>query len=360
MHHDPTSTAKPERLLITGGCGFIGSNLVRMAIRRGHHVTNVDALTYAGHRESLADVAADPNYQFAHVDLRDAGAVDRIVAQSSPDVILHLAAESHVDRSIAGPQAFIQTNIVGTFHLLQSAMSLHRRRIDDGNSPPRLVHVSTDEVYGSLGPTGRFDEHTKYDPHSPYAASKAASDHLVAAWHDTYQLQTVVTHCSNNYGPYQYPEKLIPVVIQNCIAQTPIPVYGDGSNVRDWIHVDDHCEALLTVARHGRPGEIYDIGADEEQSNLELIRTICRIMDQHRPRPHRRSHAELIQFVSDRPGHDWRYAIKADKIRQQLGWKPRHCLRDGLAQTIRWYLDNPDWIASVIKQTTAASRPVAR
>lgn len=346
-----TTPLQFERLLITGGCGFIGSNLVRMALRRGHHVTNLDGLTYAGHLESLRDIEDHTNYRFEHVDLCDATSVRGVMDQVRPDAVLHLAAESHVDRSIDGPGQFIQTNIVGTFNLLQSSLAEHARRANDGDPPMRLVHVSTDEVYGSLGETGEFDESTRYDPHSPYSASKAASDHLVRAWHDTYQLPTIVTHCSNNYGPFQFPEKLIPVVIARCIEQTAIPIFGDGSNVRDWIHVDDHCAALLTVLDRGCPSQTYDIGAAEERSNLELVTTICKVMDRLKPRPCGGKHRDLITFVVDRPGHDWRYAIDATKIREQLGWQPQHSLSGGIEQTVRWYLDNASWTNDVTGKT---------
>ncbi|EGF23930.1 dTDP-glucose 4,6-dehydratase, partial [Rhodopirellula baltica] len=274
----------PQRLLITGGAGFIGSNLVRMALACGHQVLNVDALTYAGNLASLSDIESSPNYQFAQVDITDVAAIDAAITNYQPDAIMHLAAESHVDRSIDGPGQFIQTNVIGTFNLLQSSLKHYRSLDGDAKDSFRFLHVSTDEVYGSLGDTGLFTETTPYDPHSPYSASKASSDHLARAWQDTYGLPVLVTNCSNNYGPYQFPEKLIPVVILKCLRGEPIPVYGRGENIRDWLYVEDHCRALLTVIEKGTPGETYNIGGNNERTNLELVHTLCNLMDELHPR----------------------------------------------------------------------------
>lgn len=327
------------KLLVTGGAGFIGSAVVRRAIRAGHHVINVDKLTYAGSLTNVAEVADDPGYSFEQADICDRGAMDRILARHQPDAIMHLAAESHVDRSIDGPAAFIQTNIIGTYTLLEAA-----RAYWSGRGKPadfRFHHISTDEVFGSLGPTGKFVETTPYDPRSPYSASKASSDHLVRAWHETYGLPVVLTNCSNNYGPYHFPEKLIPVVILKALAGEPIPVYGDGGNVRDWLYVEDHAEALLLVLEKGRVGRSYNIGGENEATNLDLVRRICAILDGKRPEgaPHDR----LISFVPDRPGHDRRYAIDPTRIREELGWRPSVTLDEGLERTVQWYLDNEWW-----------------
>lgn len=327
------------KLLVTGGAGFIGSAVVRRAIRDGHKVVNLDALTYAACLDNLAEVAQDPRYSFVRADIRDRGALDAALDAHRPDAIMHLAAESHVDRSIDGPGAFIDTNITGTYTLLEAALAYW-----DGQGRPegfRFHHISTDEVYGSLGPAGRFTEQTPYDPRSPYSASKAASDHLVRAWHETYGLPVVLTNCSNNYGPFHFPEKLIPVVILNALAGRPLPIYGDGSNVRDWLFVEDHAEALLLVVEKGRVGRSYNIGGDSECTNLELVRMLCGILD--RLRPASRPYAELMTFVADRPGHDARYAIDATRIRTELGWQPSVTLAEGLERTVRWYLENEAW-----------------
>ncbi|GAB4535789.1 MAG: dTDP-glucose 4,6-dehydratase [Ruegeria sp.] len=327
------------KLLVTGGAGFIGSAVVRRAIRDGHEVVNLDALTYAACLDNVAEVAHDPRYSFVRADIRDRGALDAALDAQRPDAIMHLAAESHVDRSIDGPGAFIDTNIAGTYTLLEAARAYWDRQ----GRPEgfRFHHISTDEVYGSLGAEGRFTEQTPYDPRSPYSASKAASDHLVRAWHETYGLPVVLTNCSNNYGPFHFPEKLIPVVILNALAGRPLPIYGDGSNVRDWLFVEDHAEALLLVVQKGRVGRSYNIGGDSECTNLELVRMLCGILD--RQRPASRPYAELITFVTDRPGHDARYAIDATRIRTELGWQPSVTLAEGLERTVRWYLENEDW-----------------
>ncbi len=328
------------KILVTGGAGFIGSAVVRLAVARGHHVVNLDALTYAACLENVASVAASPRYAFEHADIRDRAALARIFATHAPDAVMHLAAESHVDRSIDGPGAFIDTNVTGTFNLLEAA----RTHWQAQGRPEgfRFHHISTDEVYGSLGPVGQFTEDTPYDPRSPYSASKAASDHLVRAWHHTYGLPVVLSNCSNNYGPYHFPEKLIPVVILNALAEKPLPIYGDGANVRDWLYVEDHAEALLLVLQQGTPGRSYNIGGENERSNLELVRTLCTLLDARRPRG-QGSYADLITFVPDRPGHDARYAIDPARIRQELGWRPSVTVEQGLARTVDWYLANEAW-----------------
>ncbi|WP_044302527.1 dTDP-glucose 4,6-dehydratase [Rhodopirellula sallentina] len=353
------------KLLITGGAGFIGSNLVRMALADGHQVLNLDALTYAGNLASLSDVEAHPDYRFAQVDITDAAAVDHTIADYQPDAIMHLAAESHVDRSIDGPGQFIQTNVIGTFHLLQSSLKHYRSLEATAKDRFRFLHVSTDEVYGSLGEEGLFSETTPYDPHSPYSASKASSDHLARAWQDTYGLPVMVTNCSNNYGPYQFPEKLIPVVILKCLRGEPIPVYGKGENIRDWLYVEDHCRALLSVIEKGTPGETYNIGGNTEKRNIDLVHLICNLMDELAPRgesnelratsdeketdsPLATRHSQLISFVTDRPGHDARYAIDSSKIKRELGWEPSQGFESGLRKTVQWYLDNQSWWKNIL------------
>ncbi len=328
------------KILITGGAGFIGSAVIRLAVGRGHHVVNVDALTYAACLDNVASVARSPLYAFEKVDIRDRTALDEILAVHRPDAIMHLAAESHVDRSIDGPSDFIETNITGTFNMLEAA----RRYWQDAGRPDtfRFHHISTDEVFGSLGPTGQFTEQTPYDPRSPYSASKAASDHLVRAWLETYGLPIVLTNCSNNYGPFQFPEKLIPVVILNALAGKPIPVYGRGENVRDWLYVEDHANALLLVLEKGTIGRSYNIGGENERTNLDLIKTICAVLDAKKPK-NAGSYADQIRFVTDRPGHDMRYAIDPGRIRKELGWRPSVTVEEGLERTVQWYLDNADW-----------------
>jgi dTDP-glucose 4,6-dehydratase len=324
------------KLLVTGGAGFIGSAVVRRAIADGHEVVNLDALTYAANLANLDSVAGSDRYAFEHADIRDRAALDRVFATHAPDAVMHLAAESHVDRSIDGPAAFIETNITGTYTLLEAA-----RAYWGGSRDFRFHHVSTDEVFGTLGPTGHFTETTPYAPNSPYSASKAASDHLVRAWHETYGLPVVLSNCSNNYGPYHFPEKLIPVVILNALAGKPIPVYGKGENVRDWLYVEDHATALLEVVTEGADGESYNIGGNAEARNIDIVTRICALMDEMHPAgaPHDR----LVTYVTDRPGHDFRYAIDASKIRRELGWQPSVTLDEGLRRTVRWYLDNRDW-----------------
>ncbi|MCM2373983.1 dTDP-glucose 4,6-dehydratase [Aporhodopirellula aestuarii] len=398
------------KLLITGGAGFIGSNLVRLALSRGHEVLNLDALTYAGNLTSLSDIEDNPNYRFAQVDITDAEVVDSAISGYEPDAVMHLAAESHVDRSIDGPGQFIQTNVIGTFNLLKSSLKHYRSLSAENAAKFRFLHVSTDEVYGSLGESGLFTETTPYDPHSPYSASKASSDHLARAWNDTYGLPVLVTNCSNNYGPYQFPEKLIPVVVLKCLRGEPIPVYGKGENIRDWLYVEDHCRALLDVVERGTLGETYNIGGNNERTNLELVQTLCSLMDELCPRaesgesrvtsneeklyppsgrgersegrvlqsleprasssenerikkkpvpnssPSRREgrakrgegYSSLITFVTDRPGHDLRYAIDASKIKRELGWEPQENFESGFRKTVQWYLDNESWWQNIL------------
>jgi len=327
------------KLLVTGGAGFIGSAVVRQAIGLGHEVVNLDALTYAACLDNVADVADAPGYSFVQGDIRDGALLETVFADHAPDAVMHLAAESHVDRSIDGPGAFIDTNVLGTYMLLQAA-----RGFWEGQGKPqgfRFHHISTDEVFGSLGAAGQFTEDTPYDPRSPYSASKAASDHLVMAWHHTYGLPVVLSNCSNNYGPYHFPEKLIPVVILNALHGKPIPVYGQGENVRDWLYVEDHADALLTVVQRGQVGRSYNIGGENEARNIDLVGMICTLMDEMVPEgaPHDR----LITFVTDRPGHDLRYAIDPRRMRNELGWRPSVTLEEGLRRTLRWYLDNEGW-----------------
>ena len=334
-------------LLITGGCGFIGSNLIRHAIDRPEvaRLVNLDCLTYAGHAENLADVAGHPKYAFEKVDLRDKAEVLRVVREHGITHVMHLAAESHVDRSISGPGDFIHTNIVGTFHLLEACRDVWNGAF----TGRRFLHVSTDEVYGSLGATGLFTEETPYAPNSPYSASKASSDLLVRAYHHTYGLPVVTTNCSNNYGPYQFPEKLIPVVIQSLIARKPVPVYGDGMNVRDWLFVADHAEALWQSLTRGHLGETYNVGGHNEWANIRIVELICDLIDELAPQLGGGSR-KLITFVKDRPGHDRRYAIDASKIERELGWTPAHTFETGIRETVRWYLDNQAWVQQVKRE----------
>jgi len=341
------------RLLVTGGCGFIGSAVVRLAVARGHEVINLDALTYAACPGNVAEVAESPLYTFEHADIRDRAALDRIFAQHAPEAVMHLAAESHVDRSIDGPVTFVETNVTGTCNMLEAARA-HWTRTGKPQAF-RFHHISTDEVYGSLGAEGQFTEDTPYDPRSPYAASKAASDHLVRAWHETYGLPVVLTNCSNNYGPCHFPEKLIPVVILNALAGKPLPIYGDGRHVRDWLYVEDHADALLLVVEKGAVGRSYNIGGENERSNLELVRTLCGILDELRPRAGG-SHADRITLVADRPGHDTRYAIDPTRIRQELGWRPSVTLEEGLKRTVRWYLDNEPWWRALLDREGVGKR----
>ena len=332
----------PLKLLVTGGAGFIGSAVVRQALALGYSVVNVDALTYSANLENISSVANNPSYSFVHANIRNRAALNSIFSIHKPDAIIHLAAESHVDRSIDDPSAFLETNVLGTYNLLEEALTYWKSRGKPNTF--RFVHVSTDEVYGSLSgdPNSKFREDTQYDPRSPYSASKACSDHLVRAWNQTYGLPVVVTNCSNNYGPFQFPEKLVSVIILNALAEKDLPIYGDGSQVRDWLYVEDHADALMLVVSKGETGRSYNVGGENERTNLELVRMLCSILDRERPR-RKGSYEELIKFVNDRPGHDQRYAIDSSRIRAELGWRPSCSLELGLEKTVGWYLQNEDW-----------------
>jgi len=357
-----------KKVLVTGGAGFIGSAVCRYLVKEKNvSVLNVDKLTYAGNVESLKEIADSPLYQFAQADICDAGKIAALFAEFQPDAVMHLAAESHVDRSIDGPSAFIETNIVGTYNMLACAREYWNGLSNDRKTAFRFHHISTDEVYGSLGPEGFFTETTSYDPRSPYSASKASSDHLVMAWHHTYGLPTVITNCSNNYGPYHFPEKLIPLVILNALDQKPLPIYGKGDQIRDWLYVDDHARALVTAVEKGIPGETYNVGGRNERTNLEVVQTICDILDTLKPLKSLKSsnkdsdlpkasglkpvassdeitsYRDLITFVTDRPGHDHRYAIDATKLETELGWKAQENFESGIRKTVQWYLDNEWW-----------------
>ena len=334
--------------LVTGGAGFIGGNFVLRAVADGIRIINLDALTYAGNLDTLSSLAGNANHLFVHGDIGDRARVASLLAEHRPDAVLNFAAESHVDRSIDGPGAFIQTNVVGTLGLLEAVRDHWRSLRETEKHGFRFLHVSTDEVYGSLGDTGKFTETTPYAPNSPYSASKAASDHLVRAFHHTYGLPTQTTHCSNNYGPYHFPEKLIPLIIQRALAGEPLPVYGDGRNVRDWLFVADHCEAIRSILERGRIGETYNVGGNAERQNMEVVETICRLLDERRPRHDGKPRSNQITFVADRPGHDRRYAMDASKLRDELGWEPRYTFEQGIAETVDWYLGNQEWVARVL------------
>ena len=346
----------PRVVIVTGGAGFIGSNFVRLALARTDaRVVVVDKLTYAGHFASVESVSRDPRFHFVKADIADGAAMEAVFQEHPPSWVVNFAAESHVDRSIDGPGAFVHTNVVGTFELLEAARR-HVARLDgESRRRFRFLHVSTDEVYGSLGPEGAFSETTPYAPRSPYSATKAGADHLVGAWHETYGLPTLLTNCSNNYGPYQFPEKLIPLMLLNALEGKPLPIYGDGGNVRDWLYVEDHCSALLTILERGEPGSKYNVGGNAERTNLELVDTLCATLERHLPaatNPKLRErgiarYVDLKQFVADRPGHDRRYAIDASKLRRELGWSPQHDLPAGLDATVRWYVDHLDWCETV-------------
>ena len=343
------------KVLVTGGAGFIGSAVIRLAITRGHSIVNVDALTYAACLDNIASVADNLNYSFEHADIRNRNILDNIFEQHQPDAVMHLAAESHVDRSIDGPVDFIETNINGTFNMLEAA-----RTYWQAHGKPetfRFHHISTDEVFGSLPSnlTLQFTEETSYDPRSPYSASKASSDHLVRAWHETYGLPVLLTNCSNNYGPYNFPEKLVPVIILNALAGKPLPIYGDGSNIRDWLYVEDHADALLLVLTQGTIGRSYNVGGENEITNLELAQTLCKILDRLKPR-RTGAYEELITFVQDRPGHDARYAIDPSRIKHELGWCPSVTFEEGLEKTVQWYLDNEDWWKPLQNRTGVGER----
>ncbi|MFZ9812110.1 MAG: dTDP-glucose 4,6-dehydratase [Burkholderiaceae bacterium] len=339
-------------ILVTGGAGFIGANFVLRWIKESSEpVINLDALTYAGNLENIASLSSEPRHTFVKGDITDRSLIGQVLKTYRPRAVVHFAAESHVDRSIHGPEAFISTNVQGTFVLLTEALEFWRQLSGEEKRGFRFLHVSTDEVYGSLGPADPpFTETTSYAPNSPYSASKAASDHLVRAWHHTYGLPVLTTNCSNNYGPYQFPEKLIPLIISNALAGLPLPIYGDGMNVRDWLYVEDHCSAITTVLEKGRPGEVYNIGGWNEMPNLEIVKVICRLLDERSPVTAQQvqgHHENLIRFVKDRPGHDRRYAINAHKIFNALGWKPAESFSSGIAKTVDWYLANQDWVARV-------------
>lgn len=338
-----------KKILVTGGAGFIGSAVVRQFINDTEHsVVNVDKLTYAGNLQSLASVSGSPRYRFEQVDICDAAEVARVFREHQPDAVMHLAAESHVDRSISGPAAFIQTNIVGAYTLLEGAREYWNGLDATRKAAFRFHHISTDEVYGSLGETGFFTEETAYEPNSPYSASKASSDHLVRAWHHTYGLPVVTTNCSNNYGPYQFPEKLIPLMIYKALKREPLPVYGDGLQVRDWLYVTDHCRAIWTVLEKGVLGEVYNIGGNCEKANISVVKTILSALDEMAPDTGKGPRDGLITYVKDRPGHDRRYAMDTAKIKRELGWEPVETFDSGLRKTVRWYLDNARWVERVM------------
>ncbi|MBD9468616.1 dTDP-glucose 4,6-dehydratase [Pseudoxanthomonas sp. PXM01] len=334
--------------LVTGGAGFIGGNFVLRAVAQGVKVINLDALTYAGNLDTLASIQDNPLHVFAQGDIGDRELVVRLLAEHQPDAVVNFAAESHVDRSIDGPGAFIQTNVVGTLGLLEATRDYWKALQGERREQFRFLHVSTDEVYGSLGDTGKFTETTPYAPNSPYSASKAASDHLVRAFHHTYGLPVLTTNCSNNYGPYHFPEKLIPLIIARALAGEPLPVYGDGKNVRDWLFVGDHCSAIRTVLEKGGVGETYNVGGNAEKQNIEVVHTVCALLDARAPREDGQSRSSQITFVADRPGHDRRYAIDASKLRDELGWEPAYTFEQGIGETVDWYLSNQDWVKRVL------------
>jgi dTDP-glucose 4,6-dehydratase len=337
---------KHQTLLVTGGAGFIGSNSVLQAVEKGYRVTNLDALTYAGNLENLVSLNDHPNHSFVEGSITDKTLVERLLEEHRPDAVVHFAAESHVDRSILGPQAFVETNVFGTFILLQAALAYWRQLPKEEQQNFRFLHVSTDEVYGSLSAMDpAFHEDTPYKPNSPYSATKAASDHLVRAYYHTYGLPVLTTNCSNNYGPYQFPEKLIPLMIHNAVNGRSLPVYGDGQNVRDWLYVVDHCEAIFTVLEKGRPGETYNIGGLNEMKNVEVVHVLCEILDELHPTG--RPHEKLITYVKDRPGHDRRYAIDCSKLQRELGWKPKESFHTGIRKTVQWYLENTAWVEHI-------------
>jgi len=338
-----------KTLLVTGGAGFIGGNFVLDLLGQGgFRVVNLDKLTYAGNLDPLAPLKANPDHIFVQGDIGDRALIERLLAEHRPDAIVNFAAESHVDRSIDGPAEFVQTNVVGTLNLLERSLAYWRDLSLERQDGFRFLHVSTDEVYGSLGPVGKFTEETAYAPNSPYSASKAASDHLVRAFHHTYGMPTLTTNCSNNYGPYQFPEKLIPLMIQKALAGEALPVYGDGRNVRDWLYVRDHCRAIQRVLQAGRTGEVYNVGGDSERENIHVVRTICALLDQRRPLADGRRRESLISYVKDRPGHDRRYAIDSSKLQRELGWVPQETFESGIARAVDWYLDNQAWCGRVL------------
>ena len=333
------------KILVTGGCGFIGSNFVHQQINNTDNtILNFDKLTYAGNPDNLSSIEQNPRYSFVQGDICDTALVSETISEFQPEAVVHFAAESHVDRSIDGPMDFVNTNIIGTATLLNATRKYLEVRSQKSDSDEfRFLHVSTDEVFGSLGDDGFFTETTAYDPSSPYSASKAGSDHLVRAWYRTYEFPALITNCSNNYGPYQFPEKLIPLMIANCVDEKPLPVYGEGLNVRDWLYVTDHCDAIYTVLKNGQSGETYNIGGNNEIKNIDIVNTICSTLDELKPRSNGSSYSELITYVTDRPGHDFRYAIDASKIKNELNWEPKETFETGIRRTIQWYLENEDW-----------------
>ncbi len=337
-----------KHIFVTGGCGFIGSNFIINQINKNNKILNFDKLTYAANQENLSDIEKSSNYIFLKGDIKDSEKVSSAINEFSPNVIINFAAESHVDRSIDGPKEFIETNIIGTYELLQSSLNYYNNLSNNNKSEFKFIHVSTDEVYGSLGNEGYFKETTPYGPSSPYSASKASSDHLVNAWYHTFNLPTIITNCSNNYGPYQFPEKLIPLIIISCLEGKELPLYGDGKNIRDWLYVKDHCIALDYVISNGEIGETYNIGGDEEKTNLEIVNTICNILDKKIPLHNGLSYNDSITYVKDRPGHDFRYAIDSTKIKNKLNWKPKHKFEDAIIKTIDWYLDNQLWWKKIL------------
>ncbi|SIP88311.1 dTDP-glucose 4,6-dehydratase [Solilutibacter tolerans] len=334
--------------LVTGGAGFIGGNFVLEAVRDGVKVINLDALTYAGNLDTLSALNENPSHVFVKGDIGDRALVAKLLAEYQPDAVINFAAESHVDRSIDGPAEFVQTNVVGTLGLLEAVRDYWKSLQGSAADDFRFLHVSTDEVYGSLGDTGLFTEETAYAPNSPYSASKAASDHLVRAFHHTYGLPVLTTNCSNNYGPYQFPEKLIPLIIAKAVAGEPLPIYGDGKNVRDWLYVGDHCSAIRRVLEAGKMGETYNVGGNSEKQNIEVVKTICALLDARKPRADGKPYESQITYVKDRPGHDRRYAIDASKLKRELGWEPAHTFEQGIAETVGWYLDNQSWVSRVL------------
>ena len=345
------------KIIVTGGAGFIGGNFViKQVLKENNEVLNYDKLTYAGNLDTLTKLADNPNYQFIQADICDRHSVKLQLEEFQPDAIVHFAAESHVDRSIDGPFEFIQTNIVGTAVLLDEAFHYYKTLVNEKKDGFRFLHVSTDEVYGSLDDGGYFTEKTAYDPSSPYSASKASSDHLARAWHRTYGLPVLITNCSNNYGPYQFPEKLIPLMILNCLSEKNLPVYGKGENVRDWLYVEDHCNAIYTVLCRGKVGETYNIGGNNEIKNIDIVKTICQKINELSPRTQSGNYEDLITYVTDRPGHDFRYAIDASKIRDDLDWKPKESFTTGIDKTIRWYMDNEAWWKAIQDNTYQQER----
>jgi len=345
------------KILVTGGAGFIGSNFVLKQLNETtNQILNIDKLTYAGNPENLLSIADNSRHHFVQGDICDQQLINKLIEDFQPNAVVHFAAESHVDRSIDGPSEFIQTNIVGTSVLLEESLQYYRGLSSELKAGFRFLHVSTDEVYGSLGATGYFTETTPYDPSSPYSASKAASDHLVRAWQRSFDLPTLITNCSNNYGPFQFPEKLIPLMIIKALAEKPLPVYGQGLNVRDWLYVEDHCDAINVVLAKGQPGETYNIGGNNEQKNIDIVKQICTILDKLKPRKSGALYKELISFVTDRPGHDLRYAIDASKIKSKLDWEPQISFEEGLRVTIEWYLDHPDWVKNLQNNTYQQQR----